>query len=131
LAVTVRTWNGTDWDTPVTGDTSAEVIQNTLNQSVVMLYITYVQGDESDLKLTLSFRDKCLENFFTYSVSESSTVRNEALTIQSTGTYRIPIPVAANEEEVKVTVELEGSPTTPGTVEVWCKPTFSDFVTVG
>jgi hypothetical protein len=92
---------------------------------VMMIYVTYTKGDESGL--VLSFGAKIQEEpNKTYSVSylaADDTVDIRTMTLDESGSFRIPVSVVPREQSLVVTFGFDGgSDGNRGVVEAYIMP---------
>lgn len=71
----------------------------------VIAYLDYTKVGADALKIQTSFNDSKIDtNFYNQIYIESLVLANTLFAINDSGKYRIPLPVAKNEETVKLTI---------------------------
>jgi len=88
-----------------------------------ILYISYTKGGEDGIKIRVQTTTQFYtsgKEFFQESKVDGDTIVLSAneYTINTAGTYRLPIPVGVQEDQIKIAVKATGTPTTGENIEL-------------
>ena len=105
------------------GVITSSIVSKCVNSDEIIIYLEYTKGSESQLQLQFSFTDNKIGNdkFFNDSKHDKDyIVSYRTLYIESSGSFRIPVPSSRSEDNVKLEVNLVGGQ--GGEVEIWVIP---------
>ena len=89
---------------------------------LMMLYVSYTKGTENGLTLSVQMRDASLSPaFYSQSAVTDPTTGEIGLRqflMTASGQYRIPVPIAPNEDGVLIEADLGNNPTGNATITV-------------
>ena len=101
------------------GNTTATVDMKTIGQTTLLIYVDYIKGTETDLKLSFEVFHKRIGQWFPLQIENGTSIYDYIITLTDAGKYRIPIAVAFCEDKLRITAALEGDLTTPGSADIW------------
>lgn len=101
------------------GDESAQ--GSIPSKSTVVIYIDYTKGDEENLTLTFDVYEKRIDDWYPLQYEDSvETVATYKKIFSDSGKYRIMIPIAENEELLRLNAILVNG--SSGTVKITLIP---------
>jgi len=109
----------------IEGDTSASASMPNGRRNC-MVYIFYQQGSEDSITISFAVKEATAREYFPIQQDDGSSIVDYKRTL-SGGKYRIFIPMAENEEELQVSISMNGDTSSPGIVKVWIIPTYMQF----
>jgi len=104
------------------GDTSAK--GSVPSKSTIVIYVNYIKGDEINLILTFDVYEKRLDDWYPMQYEDTpETVKNYKKVFSKSGKYRIMIPIAENEELLRVNCKFSGGTiNSPGDAKITLIP---------
>jgi hypothetical protein len=106
-------------------DTTIKVSQSFIGSEAIMIYLDYVKGDENGLVLTFTTNilNQPNKEYAVSYLDGDDKVLHRSMTIENTGTYRIPVSVLPLERNLNVIFTFDGgSDGNRGTVEAFIHP---------
>ena len=106
MSATINKWDNWQKDfVPVVGEGTVTAFVEPANKTMVLLYVEVMSGIAS---IEMKVEDESIPGTeFSVSQFDGTNVSNQVMNFTEAGKYRIPVPVAKNEE--KLHIVLTGS----------------------
>ena len=102
---------------------SAIGIVNTERQWCIVYINYHTKGTETSLQISFQIQESIIGLFFDLQVDDGTQIVSYVRDLQP-GTYRIPLPIAKNEDRLKVIAKFTGDTTSPGSADIWVIPSY-------
>ena len=124
--ITIKTWDITNntWQ-EFSGDTSLSAIQKATLKDYLLLFVSYIKGDEDNATILAKLRfDGVNEDIYfddAY-VDGSNVVESNLIKLEESKDCVIPIRLYRTVDKVEIEANLNNVVSSAGTLKIWTKP---------
>lgn len=103
MSATIHKWDNWQKDFVATvGEGTVTSFVQPANKTMVLIYVDVMSGSAT-LQMTVT-EDSIVGKSFSISQFDGTNVINQIMQFENAGQYRVPVPVAKNEEKLNITL---------------------------